>query len=70
MNQIELEREVLIRAVLNKDYEYILNKFFPLKRANLIGIPIDQHDDFMQEYDILIANLVDQFSDEITNTEK
>lgn len=27
MNQIELEREVLIRAVLNKDYEYILNKF-------------------------------------------
>lgn len=44
MNQIELEREVLIRAVLNKDYEYILNKFVPLKRANLIGIPIDQHD--------------------------
>lgn len=45
---------------MNKDYEYILNRFDPLFKKNLSGVPLDHHDDFIQEYWIETVKIVEK----------
>lgn len=52
--------EQLIRAILNKEYEYIFQKLQPLFLSNLIGVPSELHDDFLQEYKILCFKIISE----------
>lgn len=56
-----MEKE-LIEAFKHKDYPYIMEKLKPLFYGNLTGVPTAYHDDFIQEYQILSYQLIEEYS--------
>lgn len=59
-SQSKKKEDELILAFMNKDYEYILNRFDPLFKKNLSGVPLDHHDDFIQEHWIETVKIVEK----------
>lgn len=54
--------EPLVRALKNKDYEYILERLQPLFYKHVKGVSPQQQADFLQEFSLLCIAIVEAYS--------